>query len=83
MSIYYHISLIVVELIMLACGYCIGKYGQKLKFCKRSDKLLDTIRKAPDVDGRFAYGFAWAIKIIYFGEKIPYLKDGEEIGKEN
>ena len=83
MDIYYRISLIVVALIMLACGYCIGKYVQKLKFCKRTDKLCDTILKAPDVDGRFAYGFVWAIKTIYFGEKIPYLKDGEEIGKEN
>ncbi len=74
MSIYYHISLIAIELIMLLCGFLIGKYTQKLKDGKRLENTLETLKEDKDVVPEFKIGVIWACRTIYFGEELPYMK---------
>ena len=75
MSIYYHISLIAIELIMLLGGFFIGKYTQKLKDGKRLKNTLETLNEDKDVVPEFKIGAVWACCAIYFGEELPYMKE--------
>lgn len=75
MDIYYRISLIAIELIMLLCGFFIGKYTQKLKDGKRLENALETLNEDKDVVPEFKIGAIWACRTIYFGEELPYMKE--------
>ena len=75
MDIYYRISLIAIELIMLLCGFLIGKYTQKSKYGKRLKNTLETLNEDKDVVQKFALGVIWACRTIYFGEELPYMKE--------
>ena len=75
MDIYYRISLIAIELIMLLGGFFIGKYTQKLKDGKRLENALETLNEDKDVVPEFKIGAIWACRTIYFGEELPYMKE--------